>query len=172
MSLYIGDKLDIKNWRKKLNYIRARTGGKTLFHTVIYAVVSIIHNVRALFGVSALRCSNIRRELYPSLYRRDIWCNSKRRGTRAAGKFVHLQREIHRRSVYQFAVSDGGGSRIRPPARSFARVARPLENESQPPSSITLPRIWKLHPRSALNAFTCPNFRWQSAVHVRRATRV
>lgn len=48
---------------------------------------------------------------------------------------------------------ENGGS-----ARSLAR--------ERAPSSITLPRIWKFHPRNALNAFTCPNFRWQSAVHV------
>lgn len=47
------------------------------------------------------------------------------------------------------------------------RRARSLTRE-RAPSSITLPRIWKFHPRNALNAFTCPNFRWQSAVHVHR----
>lgn len=55
----------------------------------------------------------------------------------------------------------------RPPPRfkQFAGTKREARSRKSIFINHVIPRIWKFRPRDDLNAFTCPNFRWQSAVH-------
>lgn len=118
-----------------------------MFSHWLKSMLSIIEN--SIKNFSILYYLNICRLFYSRYYKWDIWQTviRKRRNTRT----------FKVRSIVAGFINLCERKR-RPPARSLAR--------ERAPSSITLPRIWKFHPRNALNAFTCPNFRWQSAVHV------